>query len=51
MFYTNYPGFNMQEGVEAQRLLPPLQRAAAEFQRKYGETLNNQEIVTRIIFG
>ena len=45
IFYTNYPGFNMQEGVEAQRLLPPLQRDAAEFQRKYGEAVNNQEVV------
>ena len=44
-FYTNYPGFNMQEGVEAQRLLPALQRDAAEFQRKYGEAVNNQEVV------
>ena len=44
-FYTNYPGFNLQEGVEAQRLLPPLQRDAAEFQRKYGEAVNNQEVV------
>ena len=44
-FYTNYPGFNMQEGVEAQRLLPPLQRDAAEFQRKYGEAVTNQEVV------
>ena len=45
IFYTNYPGFNMQEGVEAQRLLPPLQRDAAEFQRKYGGEVTNQEVV------
>jgi hypothetical protein len=44
-FYTNYPGFNMQEGVDVQRLLAPLQRDAAEFQRKYGDALKNQEVV------
>ena len=45
IFHTNYPGFNMQEGVEAQRLLQPLQHDAAEFQRKYGDAVNSQEVV------
>ena len=44
-FYTNYPGFNMQEGVAAQRLLPPLQRDAAEFQRKHADEIAKQALV------
>lgn len=44
-FYTNYPGLNMQEGVEAERLLPLLQRDAAEFQRKHADEIAKQALV------
>ncbi len=44
-FYTNYPGFSMQDGIATERLLPALQRDAAEFQRKYGDGIAKQTLV------
>lgn len=44
-FHTNYPGFSMQEGVAAERLLPALQRDAAEFQRKHADEIAKQALV------
>lgn len=44
-FYTNYPGFSMQDGIAAERLLLALQRDAVEFQRKYGDEIAKQTLV------
>ena len=45
MFYTDYPGFSMQEGISAERILTVLKRDAAEFQRQYGDALKQQKLV------
>jgi hypothetical protein len=45
MFHTDYPGFNIHEGVPAERLLSVLRRDAAEFQNKYGAALKEQKLV------
>jgi hypothetical protein len=45
VLYTNYTGFNLQEPVPVERLLPVLKQDAAEFQRKYGDELKRQRVV------
>jgi hypothetical protein len=45
MFYSDYPGFNVREGVSAERLLSVVKGDAAEFQRKYGTALKEQKVV------
>ena len=45
MFHTNYPGFNIFEGVAAEKLLSVLRRDAAELQNKYGAALKEQKLV------
>ena len=45
VFHTNYPGFNISEGVPAERLLSVLRRDAADFQNKYGGALKEQKLV------
>jgi len=45
MFYSDYPGFNVREGVSAERLLSVVKRDAAEFQRNYGPALMQQKLV------
>jgi hypothetical protein len=45
MFYSDYPGFNVREGVSAERLLSVVKGDAAEFQRNYGAALKEQKVV------
>ncbi len=45
VFYSDYPGFNVREGVSAERLLSVVKRDAAEFQRNYGAALKEQKVV------
>ena len=45
VFHSNYPGFNIYEGVPAERLLSVLRRDAADFQNKYGAALKEQKLV------
>jgi hypothetical protein len=45
MFYSVYPGFNVREGVSAERLLSVVKGDAAEFQRNYGAALKEQKVV------
>jgi hypothetical protein len=45
MFYSDYPGFNVREGVSAERLLSVVKVDAAEFQRNYGAALREQKVV------
>jgi hypothetical protein len=45
LVYTNYTGFNLREGVPAERLLSVLKQDAAEFQRMYGDDLKNRKLV------
>jgi len=44
MFYTDYPGFSLREGVSAERFLAVLKGDAAEFQRKFSDALKNQKL-------
>lgn len=45
LLYTNYTGFNLREGVPAERLLSVLKQDAAEFQKLYGEDLKSRKLV------
>lgn len=45
MFYSDYPGFNVREGVSAERLLSVVKGDAAEFQRNYGAALKEEKVV------
>lgn len=45
MFYSDYPGFTVREGVSAERLLSVVKGDAAEFQRNYGAALREQKVV------
>lgn len=42
--HTNYPGFNLREGVPVEQLLTVLKRDAAEFQAKHGDALKSQKL-------
>lgn len=45
MLHTSYPGFALEQGVPADRLLEVLKRDAAEFQRQHGEALKARKLV------
>jgi hypothetical protein len=45
MFYSDYPGLDLREGVSGERLLQAVKKDAAEFQQIYGPVLKDQKLV------
>lgn len=45
IFYSSYPGFNIEEGVSAERLLLVLRQDAEAFASKYGAALRERKVL------
>ena len=45
VFYSDYPGFNLREGVSADNLSSVVKKDAAEFQQIYGAVVKDQKLV------